>query len=283
MWLIFVVVLLFTGFPQGYAVLSTALNIPLTLLLLGIIMRGTSFSFRHYYGHNRDSEERWGRLFGISSVITPVMLGICIGAISTGRIRVQGGVVTSGFIHPWMEPFPLVTGLFALALFTYLAAVYLTVETKDRALQDDFRQRALGSAVVVGVLAFTALLLSRREAPLTSYGMMHSPWSMPLQVTTGLLAIGAMAGLFLRHYQLARFLAAAQVTMILAGWAVAQFPYLVPPDLNLADTAAPIGVLSVLLWSVLAGSIILVPSLLYLLRLFKTSRQMSKPVGSLDA
>ena len=266
-WLIFVVVLLFTGFPSAFAALSTALNIPLTVLLLGIVLRGTSFSFRHYYGRGDAMEDRWGRLFGISSVITPVMLGICIGAISTGDIRVRGGTVVSGFVHPWMELFPVVTGLFTLALFAYLAAVYLTVETEDHALRDDFRRRALFAAVAVGVLAFAALVLSKDYAPLTSRGMMHSEWSIPLQLVTGVLAVGAIACLYWRQCHVARILAGAQVTMILAGWAIAQFPYLIPPDVILAEAAAPIAVLRILLWSVLAGSLILVPSLVYLLRL----------------
>lgn len=282
-WLIFVVVLLFSGFPLAYGALSTALNIPLTIMVLGIVLRGTSFTFRHYDRHGDATEHLWGRLFGISSVITPVMLGICIGAISTGRIRVRDGTVVSGFLHPWMDLFPIVTGLFALALFAYLAAVYLTVETEDRALQDDFRKRALITAVVVGALAFTALMLSTSHAPLTSQGMMYSEWSMPLQVVTGALALGAIASLYWRRYYLSRFLAAAQVTMILAGWAIAQFPYLVPPDIRLTDAAAPPAVLEILLWSVLAGSVILVPSLIYLIRLFKSGEQMKKAITSTDA
>src|SRR5687767_8800816 len=101
-WLVFLIVLLFTAFPPAFAVLATALHIPLTLMLLGIVLRGTSFTFRHYDRQDDTVQQRWGRLFATSSVFTPVMLGICVGAIATGEIRVQNGVVTSGFLWPWL-------------------------------------------------------------------------------------------------------------------------------------------------------------------------------------
>src|SRR5918996_4195412 len=147
------IVLLFTAFPPAFAALSTALHFPLTLMLLGIVLRGTSSPYRHYDRQDDTVQRRWGRLFAISSVFTPLMLGICIGAISTGDIRVQNGVVISGFLRPWLGLFPFSVGLFALTMFAFLAAVYLTVEAEDEALREDFRRRALGSAVAGGGVA----------------------------------------------------------------------------------------------------------------------------------
>src|ERR687893_2196597 len=83
-WLIFGVVVLFTAFPPAFAALSTALHIPLTLMLIGIVLRGCAFTFRHYDAEADDVQQRWGRLFGMASVVTPILLGVCIGAISTG-------------------------------------------------------------------------------------------------------------------------------------------------------------------------------------------------------
>ncbi|MGH7962175.1 MAG: cytochrome d ubiquinol oxidase subunit II [Candidatus Binatia bacterium] len=145
-WLIFMIVLLFTACPPAFAALSTALPIPLALMLLGVVLCGTSFTFRHYDRQDDTVQRRWGRLFAISSVFTPVMLGICIGAIATGGIHVHDGVVTSGFLRLWLGLFPFAVGLFALALFAFLAAVYLTVEAGEEALREDFRHRALGAA-----------------------------------------------------------------------------------------------------------------------------------------
>jgi cytochrome bd ubiquinol oxidase subunit II len=268
-WLIFMIVLLFTAFPPAFAVLSTALHIPLTLMLLGIVLRGTSFTFRQYDRQDDPVQQRWGRLFAISSVFTPVMLGICIGAISTGGIRVKNGVVTSGFLRPWLGLFPFAVGLFAVVLFAFLAAVYLTLEAEDEALREDFRRRALGSAGAVGALALGVYLLSHEAAPLVRAGLTQRPWSWLLQIVTGVFAVGAIAALWRRRFHLARVLAVGQVTLILTGWALAQYPLLVPPDISITQAAAPVSVLRPLLGGTAIGLLILVPSFLYLFRVFK--------------
>jgi cytochrome d ubiquinol oxidase subunit II len=269
-WLIFMIVLLFTAFPAAFAALSTALHVPLTLMLLGIVLRGTAFTFRHYDRQDDTAERRWGRLFAVSSVFAPVMLGICIGAISTGDIRTQNGAIGSGFLRPWLGLFPFTVGLFVLTMFAFLAAVYLTVEAKDEALREDFRQRALGSAVAVGALALTVYLMSREAAPLVSAGLTQRPWSWPLQIVTGVFAVGAIGALSQRRFHLARVLAAGQVALILTGWALALYPFLVPPDISITQAAAPLTVLRPVLWSTGIGFLILVPSLLYLFRVFKS-------------
>ena len=268
-WLIFMIVLLFTAFPHAFAALSTALHIPLTLMLLGIVLRGTSFTFRQYHRQDDPVQQRWGRLFAISSVFTPVMLGICIGAISTGSIRVQDGTVTSGFLRPWLGLFPFAVGLFAVALFAFLAAVYLTVEATDEALREDFRRRALAAAVATGALALTVYLLSYETAPLVRVGLTHRPWSLPLHIITGLFALGTIGALWRRRFQLARVLAVGQIGLILGGWALSLYPFLVPPDISIIQAAAPLSVLRPVLWGTALGLLILVPSFLYLFRLFK--------------
>jgi cytochrome d ubiquinol oxidase subunit II len=282
-WLIFMIVLLLTAFPSAFAALATALHMPLTLMLLGIVLRGTSFTFRHYDRQDDAVQRRWGRLFAISSVFTPVMLGICIGAIATGGIRVQNGVVTSGFLWPWLGLFPFAVGLFALVLFAFLAAVYLTAEAGDAALCEDFRRRALGSAGVVGALALTVYLLSHDAAPLVRAGLTQRPWSWLLQVVTGVFAVGAIGALWTWRFRVARVLAAGQVALILTGWALAQFPFLVPPDIAIARAAAPLSVLRPMLRGVAIGSLILVPSFLYLLHVFKVGTASSQTEDTTDA
>jgi cytochrome d ubiquinol oxidase subunit II len=268
-WLIFMIVLLFTAFPHAFAALSTALHIPLTLMLLGIVLRGTSFTFRQYHRQDDPVQQRWGRLFAISSVFTPVMLGICIGAISTGSIRVQDGTVTSGFLRPWLGLFPFAVGLFAVALFAFLAAGYLTVEATDEALREDFRRRALAAAVATGALALTVYLLSYETAPLVRVGLTHRPWSWPLHIITGLFALGTIGALWRRRFQLARVLAVGQIGLILGGWALSLYPFLVPPDISIIQAAAPLSVLRPVLWGTALGLLILAPSFLYLFRVFK--------------
>jgi cytochrome d ubiquinol oxidase subunit II len=268
-WLIFVVVLLFTAFPPAFAIIATALHVPIALMLLGVVLRGTSFTFRHYDRQDDAVQRRWGRMFAISSLFTPICLGICLGAISTGGIHAQDGVLTSGFVSPWLGPFPLAVGTLALAAFAFLAAVYLVLETDDDALRDDFRRRAVIAALIMVGLAGVVFGLSRHSAPLVWAGLTSRAWSLPLVIAAGASAGSAIATLATRHFHAARILAAAHVALLLAGWALAQFPFLVPPDLSIATAAAPARVLRMVLWTVAAGAVILIPSLLYLFRVFK--------------
>ncbi|MBK9944588.1 MAG: cytochrome d ubiquinol oxidase subunit II [Kouleothrix sp.] len=268
-WVILVIVLLFTAFPLAFVAIMTALHIPLTIMLVGIVLRGAAFTFRTYDSQSDAVQRRWSRVFAIASVITPIMLGVCIGAIASGAITVADGVVTSGFFAAWLAPFPWAVGLFALVLFAFLAAVYLTVEAPDDDLREDFRRRALGAAVAVGVLALAVLLLSVDGAPRIRAGVSASPWAWPLQIATGLAALGAIGALWVRRYLLARVLAAAQITLILLGWGAAQFPYLVEPSITIYDAAAPAVTLRLLLIAVAVGALLLFPSLYVLFRIFK--------------
>ena len=271
-WLILVIVVLFTAFPPAFAVIATALHIPLTLMLIGIVLRGTAFTFRTYDVQRDDVQRRWSRVFSIASIITPILLGTILGAIASGTIRVENGAVTSGFLRSWLAPFPLSVGFFALALFAFLAAVYLTVEAPERELQEDFRWRALLSGVVVGLLALTVFMLAKTGAPTVRAGISRTWWALGLHLLTAIFATSAFVALWTRRYRVARFCAAAQVTMILLGWAFAQFPNLVEPDLTISSAAAPPLTLELLLAALILGALVLFPSYYYLFRIFKLNR-----------
>lgn len=271
-WLILVLVILFTAFPPAFAAIATALHIPITLLLIGIVLRGTAFTFRTYDSQRDDVQRRWSLVFSIASIITPVLLGTTLGAIASGTIRVENGFVTSGFVRPWFAPFPLAVGLFALSLFAFLAAVYLTVEAEGRALQEDFRLRALASGVVVGLLALTVFILAGTGAPTVRAGISRTWWALGLHIFTALFAISAFYTLWTRRYKAARLCAAAQVTLILLGWAFAQFPHLLEPDLTITSAAAPQITLQLLLGALAAGAVLLFPSYYYLIRIFKSEK-----------
>lgn len=269
-WLILVVVILFTGFPPAFALLMTALHIPITVMLIGIVLRGASFAFRSYDFAGDRGQERWGMVFAISSLVTPLLLGVTIGAISSGRITVEDGTYTGGFVDPWLHWFPFAVGGFAVALFAFLAAVYLTVELEDEPdLQEDFRRRGLGAAVAVGVLALLVFLLSGDGAPVVRDRLAESWWTWPLQIATGMFAVGAIVALWRRYYVLARTFAVAQVALILGGWGLSIQPYLVVDDLRLHDAAAPHFTLQLLLGGLVLGSLVLFPALYYLYRVFK--------------
>ena len=268
-WLILVVVILFTAFPPAFAVIATALHIPITLLLIGIVLRGTAFTFRTYDVQRDDVQRRWSLVFSIASIITPILLGTTLGAIASGTIRLENGVLKSGFFMSWVAPFPFAVGFFALALFAFLAAVYLTVEARERELQEDFRRRALLAGVAVGLLALTVFLLAKTGAPTVRAGISRSWWAVGLHFFTAIFATGAFVTLWTRRYGVARVCAAAQVTLILLGWAFAQFPHLVEPDVTISSAAAPQVTLELLLGALAAGAILLFPSYYYLFRIFK--------------
>jgi cytochrome d ubiquinol oxidase subunit II len=273
-WLIFVVVLLFTCFPPAFATITTELHVPLALLLIGIVLRGSAFTFRTFASSDR-VRNRWGLVFSLSSFLTPVLLGAAIGALASGAVGRASSMTTSTFserfIAPWANPFVLGVGAMALALFAFLAAVYLTVEAEgERELQEDFRRRALGSAAAVFVCAFGALALAGAHAPRMMDALTRSPAAIPLQVATGVSALVAIAALIKKRFRAARIAAVAQVSLILWGWAAGQFPYLVPPTLSLESAAASPVTLRLTLIAVIVGVLIVIPSLIYLLRVFKS-------------
>ena len=270
-WLILVIVLLFVAFPPAFAAISIALHIPLAVMLVGIVLRGSAFVFRSYDVQTDDVQTRWSRLFAVGSIVSPVMLGVCVGAIASGSIHVNvaTGAVETNFISQWLDAFPFAIGFWTLALFAFLAAVYLTNETDEAELREDFRHRALAAGFAVALLALVSFILAERGAPLVRHGLSKEWWSIPFQIATGLISVSALAAVWRRRYRLARMLAMAQIAFIIAGWGLAQFPYLIGPDLTFTNSAAPDSVLRALTKALVAGAILLFPSLWYLYRIFK--------------
>jgi cytochrome d ubiquinol oxidase subunit II len=268
-WLIVGVVLLFAGFPRAFAVLSVALHVPLTLLLLGIVFRGAAFTFRTYDTRGDAVQRQWGLVFSIASVMAPVLLGLCVGAVVSGAIRVEGRVVVSGFFGPWLTPFSWVVGVLALCLFAFLAAVYLTHEAPTAELREDFRRRALGAGVAVFVAAVAVLVFAREGAPRVWQGLLHSPYALALHAGTALSAVAAFALLWTRRFKWARVAAATQAGLIVLGWAASQHPYLVVPDVTLSSAAAGPTAQRMLLVALVVGALAVLPSLVLLFRVFR--------------
>jgi len=274
-WLILVIVVLFTCFPVAFARLTIGLHIPLSLMLIGIVLRGSAFTFRSHYGHGGEHGDssmsaHWGRIFAIASVGTPVTLGLCVSALAAGTLGPPGRAgFHASYVAPWLTPFGVGVGLLTLALFAFLAAVYLTVEAREPALREDFRRRALGAAAAVFVAAFGTLGLALLGAPLMGRGLTGAAWAPALHLATGAAAVAAIWALWSRRFSLARLAAAAQVSLILWGWALAQYPYLIPPDLTIRAAAAPRITLVLSLWVLGLGALVLFPSLIYLFRVFK--------------
>jgi cytochrome d ubiquinol oxidase subunit II len=268
-WLILVVVLLFSAFPRGFSAIMIALHIPITAMLIGIVLRGSAFAFRKYDSTDDAVQRRWSTVFGVASFFTPFFQGLTMGALATGDIHLVGDHVTTGFFAGWLTPFAFACGLFALALFAFLAATYMTVDTRSEPdLQQDFRLRAIWAQIASVLLAVLVFITSRDGAPLMYRGLTN--WWAPLLLGwTALSALTALLALWFRSFNLARVAAVAQVTIILIGWALAQFPHLVTPNVTIQNAAAPESTLKLLLLALGVGVVVLVPSLLYLLQIFK--------------
>jgi cytochrome bd ubiquinol oxidase subunit II len=263
-WLILVIVVLFTAFPKAFAIISTALHIPLTLMLIGIVLRGSAFAFRTY--DPGETRKRWGLIFSVASMITPILLGIVIGSIASGNIPETTTNFYMTFIQHWLQPFPFAVGLLALALFAQLAAVYLTLETSDSALQNDFRKRALMISIIVLLLAAICYWLAKKGASYLFTGLQTT--AMQIQIGAILLAFGNLAALLIRNYRLARICSVGESTLILWGWALSQYPFLVVPLTTIKD-AAPKATLQFVFWALMVGAAVLFPSFYYLFKIFK--------------
>jgi len=253
-------VLLFTCFPAAFAALSVGLYAPLTFVLIGIIFRGAAFAFRSQANDAELPAQAWGRVFGIASVIAPFFFGAAVGGLVAGNFA-------------WRSPFALAVGLFAVALCAQIAAVFLTVETGG-ALRDDFRARAIAATLAVAAVGALAPAIAASTMPTTFAALASGSARLAIGLTAA-IGLSLLGALWLGRYQLARLLVVCEAVGILAGWYLAQSGFLIPGATTLAAAAAPATTLRLFIWLVAIGAVFLVPSLLLLFGLFKTSRRSS--------
>lgn len=267
-WLIFAVVLLFSCFPRAFWAVSVGLFAPLHLVLVGIILRGAAFVFRAYGSSSDRARIRWGTVFGAASVLTPWLLGTALAAISSGALRVQGNNIAVGRV--WTAPLGLTLGALTLTVCAYMAAVFMTLETRGE-LREDFRRRALVSGTLVVALSALTLPMLGVVAPALRDGLLRGR-AAPLVMVGAVAALLSGGALVRRAWMLARWASVTWVALEIIGWGVAQHPYLVYPDLTVQNAAAPDGVLRFVLWTTPPGLALLLPSLGLLFRVFKGQR-----------
>lgn len=279
-WLILVIVLLFSAFPPAFARIATVLHTPILLLLLAIVLRGVAFTFRHYDSHRDAVQRRWSVLFSSGSIAAPFLMGAIVAALASGKAAAYEGTTFGETAPLWLGVWPVTVGAFALALFAYLAAVYLCVEAQESSREEaslvaPFRARALAAWLASGLLAIFLFFEAEYEAPEIARGLTRHVWSLPLLGATLAASLLALHGLIAGLFRLARAAAAAQVTLIVLGWGGSQYPWLVAGELSIEDSAAHPRVLWTLLAALVAGSVLLLPSLYYLFRSFKGERPFS--------
>jgi len=263
-WLIFVIVALFSGFPAAFGLVGSTLEVPLVGALLGIVLRGCAYVYRAYGGGAAGPDHWWGRVFAAASVLTPFSLGVAGAALATGDLAVGAPFA------PLANAFGVVCGLFTVAVTAFLAAVYLCRDAAARPatahLVAGFRHRALVAAAVAGGLAAALLPLLWADAPVVA--ARFADRSVPLVAVSALGGLGAIVLVWRRRFTAARAAAGLAAAAVLWGWAVAQYPDLVVGQATVDGAAAPAANLRALLVAIAAGMVVILPSLLALFRLF---------------
>ncbi|TMC20998.1 MAG: cytochrome d ubiquinol oxidase subunit II [Chloroflexi bacterium] len=270
-WLIFSIVGVFNVFPAAFALLSIALFVPFTLALIGVVLRGAAFIFRYYAPRAGGNFARWwGRVFSISSILTPFFLGASAAAVASGKLLRPDGIADATYIVSWTSPFAITIGAMAVALCATLSAVYLVVEANqahEQLLTESYRRKALWAGAVTAVLGALGLGLSVSEAPLLWSGMVAR--AVPVVVATMLIGLATATTLYIKRYRIARLLIISETAFLLGSWGLSQYPYIIPPQATIANSANEPSVILMLLITIACGLAILLPSLYYLFSVFK--------------
>jgi cytochrome d ubiquinol oxidase subunit II len=260
-WLIFVLVVLWSGFPQAFSAIFSTLFVPLTLAALGIVLRGAGFALRHV-ADRLEVRRALGGAFAVASVLTPFFMGTVVGAIVSGRVPADG---SGDRLTSWCNGMSILVGLLFVATSAYLAATFLVADARragDTELERYFRRRAIGAGVAAGALAAAGIVVLHEEARYVYDGLTSD--GLPLVIVSILSGFAALAILARGNAFWARPFAVAAVVSVVWGWGVAQQPYLLPTSLKIDAAAAPHGTL-VALFVVLLGAVLIIGPALALL------------------
>jgi cytochrome d ubiquinol oxidase subunit II len=268
-WLIFCLVMLWTAFPPAFAAIMTTLYLPLGLAALGIVVRGSGFAFRKVVVRT-DQQRATGAAFAASSVITPFFLGTVAGGVASGRVP------TGGYGDPivsWLNPTALLGGGLAVLVCAFVAAVFLTAEARRRGLGDLetwYRRRSTAIAVVTGALALAGIAILRADAPRLFDGLISR--GLPLVLLSAACGVTSLALLPRANPRVLQALGVTAAGAIVAGWGVAQYPYLLGTHLRISEAAAPAPTLWALTIVATAALLIIVPAMALLFILQQRGR-----------
>jgi cytochrome d ubiquinol oxidase subunit II len=257
-WLIFCLVVLWTAFPSAFYAVMTTLYVPITIAAFGIILRGSGFAFRKSI-EGLSGRRAAGGVFAISSLLTPFFMGAVVGAIAAGNVPADGN---GDAFSSWLKPLPLLVGAIFVVGGAYLAAIFLVGDAHragDAEMERYFERRALGAAVVAGALAVAGLFLLDSEA-----GYVHDrllDQGLPLVILSLFCGAAAIVVLMRGGRRPLRPLAGAAFVTVIWGWAVAQFPYLLPTSLRIDQAAAPDPTLTIVLIVFGVAAVLVLPSL----------------------
>jgi cytochrome d ubiquinol oxidase subunit II len=269
-WLIFVLTVTWTAYPTAFGSIASTLSIPLFIAAVGIILRGATYALRSGAATAAEAR-RIDTGFAISSLLTPFALGTCIGALASRRVPV--GNAAGSLFSSWLNPTSIVIGVIAVLSSTYLAAVYLAADAarhQDAELARSFRVRALIAGALAGAAAAIGLLVIHSDAR-TLFSGLTSGGGLAALIVSFVAGLAAIALVWTGRFEPARYVAALTVAAVVAGWGLAQQPVLLR-DLTVRQAAAPYDTLVLVVVAVVAGGVILFPSLALLFRLFLGGR-----------
>jgi cytochrome bd ubiquinol oxidase subunit II len=266
-WLIFVLVVLWTAFSGAFAAVVTTLYIPLTLAAFGMIARGAAFAFRKSIS-TLGMRRFLGAAFAFSSLVTPYFLGAVVGGVASGRV--PAGIAAGDVVTSWINPTSVLGGVLAILVCAYLAAVFLCADARREGIDDlveQFRVRALATAALTGATGAAGLFVLRADAPQLYAGLTGR--ALPVVVLSVVAGLTALGLLVTRRFVAARAASGLAVTAILVGWAVAQYPYVLVPEVTIEEAARGRATLVAMLVALVVGATVLLPALTYLYVLFQ--------------
>lgn len=269
MWLIIAVVILFVGFPTIYTCVSTYLHIPLVLMLVGIIARGTAFTFRNYDAVNDNWQKVYTQIFYYSSLFTPLFLGIIAAASISGSIDTDAKDFLGLYIFSWLNWFGICVGLFTVALCAYLASLFSLHEARFSdalgIMIRKTRQTAM-YVVITGILVFVSAYYS--DIPLLKWIFSKALGIIAITLATISLLFTNEA-INKKQFVTVRVLGGFQIIMILVAATYQHNPNIIlfanGSSLSLFDASAAPKTITALGWALLLGSIFILPFLFYLL------------------
>ncbi len=257
-WLIFILVVLWTAFPEAFGAVMSTLYVPISLAAVGIVLRGAGFAFRKSI-RRVEYRRAMGAAFALSSVLTPFFMGTVVGAIAAGNVPAAGN---GDAFSSWLAPLPLLSGALFVASGAYLAAIYLLADAnraEDEPMESYFASRALVAGLVAGAVALFGLIALHSEARYVFDRLIGE--GLPLVIVSILCGFGVLALLLGRYRRGLRPLAAGAVIAVIWGWGVAQFPYLLPTSLRIDQAAAPGPTLDAVLIVFVIAAIVVLPAL----------------------
>jgi cytochrome d ubiquinol oxidase subunit II len=284
MWLIITIVILFNAFPPIYSQISISLYIPLILLLLGIVFRGTAFTFRHYDAVKDGAQEVYSRIFEYSSVFVTFFFGLTLGAVISGKMMVNPTGFAEGYVYPWFNFFSVSVGIFLVSLFGFLASVFLIGDSTDAALVKEFVKKSKYANIATVLSGGLVFLSSYIEEVYFTNDFLSNPLSIALIAAATVSLPVLWKILDGAHKWLSRVVAGAQLLFILGAFYAVYFPTIVrfkdAKELTLFNSHAPDITLSYLGWALILGSFIIFPALFYLLKVFKIEKEEEEKTGN---